>query len=212
MRMRFDVFISCRKTDDDGRSTRDSLLARNVHDFLTARGVRSFLAEETLLSMGQSDYKKVIDEVLDQVSCLVVVATSPENLESPWVRYEWDSFFTEILSGAKRGTLLSYLDGVDIKALPRTLRQNQAFQHSDGALQMLFSHIAAALGLTRVEDLTRTGQVAVDRLNRLTEVMAESRLLELEITSGMFGMMFSPEQMARMQRQIESLKSLLKEG
>lgn len=209
--MRFDVFVSCRKTDPDGRSTRDSLLARNVYDFLTARGVRAFLAEESLLTMGQAEYKKAIDEVLDHVPVLVVVATSPENLESRWVRYEWDSFFNDILGGVKRGTLLSYLDGVDVKALPRTLRQNQAIQHSEGALQILFSHISAALGLKQVEDMTRSGQMAVDRLDRLTEVMAESRLLELEITSGMFGTMFSADQRARMQRQIESLKSILKE-
>jgi len=75
----------------------------------------------------------------------------------------------------------------------------------------LFSHISAALGVKQVEDMTQDGHIAIDRLNRLTEIMAESRLLELEITSGMFGMMFSPEQRTRMQNQIESLKSILKE-
>ena len=209
--VQFDVFVSCRKTGDDGGATRDSLLARNVYDFLNARGVRAFLAEESLITMGQTEYKRAIDEVLDHVPVLVVVATSPENLESRWVRYEWDSFYNDILSGVKRGTLLSYLDGVDAKTLPRTLRQNQAIQHSEGALQVLFSHIAAAIGLRQVENMTRSGQVAVDRLDRLTEVMAESRLLELEITSGMFGRMFSPDQSARMQRHIESLKCILKE-
>jgi len=209
--VRFDVFISCRKTGDDGRATRDSLLARNVYDFLTARGMLCFLAEESLLTMGQAEYKKAIDEVLDHVPVLVVVATSPENLESKWVRYEWDSFYNDILGGVKRGTLLSYLDGVDVKALPRTLRQTQAIQHSEGALQILSTHISSALGLRQVDDLTRSGQVAVDRLDRLTEVMAESRLLELEITSGMFGMLLSADQTARMQRQIETLKNILKE-
>ena len=74
----------------------------------------------------------------------------------------------------KRGTLLSYLDGIDVKTLPRTLRQNQAIQHSEGALQILFSHISAALGLRLVEDMTEEGHLAVDRFNRLTEIMAES--------------------------------------
>ena len=38
--------------------------------------------------------------------------------------------------------------------------------------------------------------------------MAESRLLELEITSGMFGSIFSDEQQARLEKQIEELRSL----
>jgi len=40
--------------------------------------------------------------------------------------------------------------------------------------------------------------------------MAESRLLELEITATSFGPMFSPEQRERMRKHIESLQALLK--
>jgi len=111
----------------------------------------------------------------------------------------------------KRGNLLSYLEGVDAKTLPRTPRQNQAIQHSEVGLQVLASHMAAAIGLRQVENRTRSGQVAVDRFDRLAEVMAESRLLEFEFTSGMIGMMFSPDQSARMQRHVESLKCILEE-
>lgn len=209
--MQFDVFLSYRKTDDQGRSTRDSLLAREVFDFLGARGVRCFLAEESLASTGQAEYKQFIDQVLDEVPVLVVVATSPENIASRWVRYEWDSFYNDILSGRQRGTLLSYLDGVEVRDLPRTLRQNQAIQHAEGALQVLFSHVAAALGLRHVEDMTRSGELAIGRLTRLTEVMAESRLLELEITEAMFGQLFVPEQAARLRQQIRSLQAILRE-
>jgi len=208
---RFDVFISCHMTDDDNRPTRDRLLAKKVYDFLTSRGILSFFAEESIKKMGKTEFKNVIDKVLDHVPVLVVVATSAENIESKWVRYEWDSFYNDILSGVKKGTLMSYLDGVDLKALPRTLRQCQAIQHTDSSLQILFTHISGALGIKQVEDMTKSGQLAVDRLNRLTEIMAESRLLELEITSGMFGMMFSNEQRVRLQHQIESLKKILRE-
>jgi len=111
----------------------------------------------------------------------------------------------------KRGNLLSYLEAGAAKTLPRTLRQNQAIQHSEGALKVLVSHMAAAIGLRQVENRTGSGQVAVDRFDSLAEVVAESRLLEFETTSGMFGMMFSPDQSARMQRHVESLKYILEE-
>ena len=56
--------------------------------------------------------------------------------------------------------------------------------------------------------LAQEGQSAVGRLNRITELMAETRLLELEITSGNFGPMFTAEQRARMEGQIQELRQL----
>lgn len=204
----FDVFISCRKTDSNNKTTRDYSLAHNVYDFLTTKGISPFLAEESLPVIGQPEFKQIIDDVLDSVGVMVVVGTSVENLESRWVRYEWDSFFNDILSGIKKGVLISYLDGIDLKALPRTLRQNQAIQHADGAFQILFDYISSALGLSKISEFAKRGNLAFDRLNQIIEIMAESRILELEITQEMFGMIFSPEQKEQMAKHIRKLREL----
>ena len=68
----------------------------------------------------------------------------------------------------------------------------------------------AEVGPLKIElgKLAEEGKDAVPRLNRTTELMAESRLLELEITSRMFGQIFSVEQQTRMRRQIEELEVL----
>ncbi|MBX9936089.1 MAG: hypothetical protein K2Y10_05805 [Burkholderiaceae bacterium] len=68
----------------------------------------------------------------------------------------------------------------------------------------------AEIGPLKIElgKLAEEGKDAVGRLNRTTELMAESRLLELEITSGMFGSIFSDEQRDRLERQIEELRML----
>jgi hypothetical protein len=58
--------------------------------------------------------------------------------------------------------------------------------------------------------LAQEGHQAVDNLNRLNYLMAESRLLELEITEGNFGPVFSSEQRERMKNHIEELKKLTK--
>ncbi len=60
--------------------------------------------------------------------------------------------------------------------------------------------------------LAKEGESAVSRLNRIIELMAESRLLELEITSGTFGPMFTEEQRHRMAAQIEELRRLTSDG
>ena len=68
----------------------------------------------------------------------------------------------------------------------------------------------AEIGPLKIElgKLAEEGKDAVGRLNRTTELMAESRLLELEITSGLFGLVFSDEQQARLEKQIEELRLL----
>jgi hypothetical protein len=68
----------------------------------------------------------------------------------------------------------------------------------------------AELGHLKIElgNLAVEGKDAVARLNRTTELMAESRLLELEITSQMFGAMFTEDQRNRMRGQMEELRLL----
>ena len=72
----------------------------------------------------------------------------------------------------------------------------------------------AKVGPVEIElgKLAEDGQQIVQSLNRLNLVMAESRLLELEITEGNFGPVFSTEQRDRMQKHIEELKRLTREA
>lgn len=61
-------------------------------------------------------------------------------------------------------------------------------------------------------ELAEKGKQAVESINRLNQLMAESRLLELEITAGMFGTVFSAEQRQRMQKHIDELRKLTQSG
>jgi hypothetical protein len=63
-----------------------------------------------------------------------------------------------------------------------------------------------------INKLAEQGQQAVSNLNRTNELMAESRLLELEITRSMFGGMFSEEQRKTLLRQIEELRTLTRKA
>jgi hypothetical protein len=68
----------------------------------------------------------------------------------------------------------------------------------------------AEIGPVKIElgRLAREGQDAVNNLNRLNVLMAESRLLELEITEASFGPVFSEEQREKMRQQIDELRRL----
>ena len=70
-----------------------------------------FLSNVSLERLGISEYKKAIDDALDVAQVLVAVGTSRDNLVWRWVRYEWDSFFNDILSGVQpSGRIFSYVN------------------------------------------------------------------------------------------------------
>ena len=210
MRPEYDVFLSHKNLDAAGRLSPDATLAQELYDHLSGQGLRVFLSSVSLEQLGIAAYKRAIDEALDSAQVLVAVGTSAENLESQWVRYEWESFFNDILSGRKpKGRVFSYVDGITVNALPRTLRQNQIIVHQPGSGGLLYNFIANALAIQSVARITQDGKVAVDRMHRLVELMAESRLLELEITAGSFGPMFSVEQRRRMEAHIGALRLLI---
>jgi hypothetical protein len=144
---RYDVFVCFKHLDDHGRATEDAALAREVYDFLVARDFSVFFSNVSLERLGVSDYKRAIDQALDSARVLVAVGTSADNLDSKWVRYEWDSFFSDALSGVKPDArVFVYVNGVALTSLPRTLRQSQVINHGPGSLQLLFNFIANAFG------------------------------------------------------------------
>lgn len=123
-----EVFISFKNTDRNGDRTKDSSLARELYEELVLRGVNAFFSNSTLLSLGQSIYKRSIDEALESTKILVVLASCTEYLESEWVKYEWESFHQDILSGMKAGAqIVPYFGGFTREETPRSLRDFQTF-------------------------------------------------------------------------------------
>lgn len=122
------IFISYKYHGEEGEVLPDYYMARDLYKSLTAIGLKCFFSDETIMNIGQSDYKRLIDGYLDEAKMLIVVSTSPDNCNSNWVRYEWDSFYNDILSGQKDGELVSYLDTDDIRKFPRTIRTLQVFE------------------------------------------------------------------------------------
>lgn len=81
------------------------------------------------------------------------------------------------------------------------LRVFERFVGSDEGSKFEVASVKIELGKLARKD-------AVNSLGRLSILMAESRLLELEITAGTFGPVFSDEQLTQMKQQIEELRRL----
>ena len=159
-RINWQVFLSIKNFDDKAHPTKDSILANEIYEFLTERNIKTFFSNKSLEILGADAYKQAIDNALDSCNVLVAVGTSRENLESKWVRYEWDSFLHDTLSGSKpHGRMFVYVQDVDINTLPRGLRQSQTIKHGEDSLEQLYRFInneATAISQVSQKQITFT--------------------------------------------------------
>lgn len=126
--MNAEVFISFKNSDFSGRQTRDSEIANMLFDELNARNIATFQSNRSLLSLGQAAYKRAIDDALESTKVLVVISSDIEFLNSEWVKYEWESFHQDILSGMKHDAqIVPYFGNFTRQETPRSLRNFETF-------------------------------------------------------------------------------------
>jgi TIR domain len=112
---RIDVFLS--------RKSQDAHLAKEVYDFLTSKGLQVFDSDHSLLEMGNSDYRRAIDDALVKTEHLIVIGSSVENITSSWVETEWGMFLSRKRSGKAKGNILTVVTkDVEIDDLPLGLQ------------------------------------------------------------------------------------------
>lgn len=121
----FDIFISFKNTGENGLQTEDAALAEQVYKEFCARGISTFYSNITLLRLGESVYKRSIDKALDTAKILIVIGTDLAYIKSRWIRYEWESFHTDVLDGVKDGEIITFTKNINPRSLPRALRSYQ---------------------------------------------------------------------------------------
>ena len=139
----YDVFISFRNTSPDV-----DLADLVYHKLKMEQGLRVFFSRSSLEERGTSAWRRAIDDALEMCQVMVVVGTQREHLSERWVRYEWDTFQTEMVSGRKPdGQIFVYIDELSIGDLPLALRiAAMVFSHNEsGALDSLGRFVSNAL-------------------------------------------------------------------
>ncbi|THB69645.1 MAG: TIR domain-containing protein [Desulfovibrio sp.] len=131
----WEVFL-CKKSADLAH-------ARQVYDFLESRGIRAFLSELAIPEVSEAEYRRVIDQAVEDCEHFVVVGSSRENVESSWVEAEWGMFLNEKRSGRKQGNLVTVLaQGMAIEDLPVGLRNHQVVPLTPAGLLELLRFVA----------------------------------------------------------------------
>jgi hypothetical protein len=141
---KIDVFIS--------RKSADAPYARKLYEYLTAQGLTVFEADHTLNKSGAANYVKEIDQVLSRTTNMVVLGSSPENLQSTWVEAEWLLFLSLMRSGKISGKLITIITKkMEIDDLPPSLRAWQIIEFNKKNFPIVFNFLRPdSLPLKRV--------------------------------------------------------------
>ena len=142
--MSYDVFISFKNSGKDGKATPDAQAARSVYEALKAEKIKVFFSEASLAEVGKGQFGKSIENALESSKVLILVASSREHIESPWVEAEWDSFLQAVRSGHKKGELFILNCGnLNPGELPLFLQRQQMF--AKDSMNKLVEFVASAV-------------------------------------------------------------------
>ena len=169
----FDVFICYKDTDENGRRTRDSVLANELYHELTEKGFKVFYSRITLEDKLGIEYEPYIFAALNSAKVMVVIGTKPEYFKAVWVKNEWSRYLALIKNGAKKVLIPAYRD-MDPYNLPEEFSHLQAQDMSKlGFMQDLIR------GIKKLADPDNTLKLTAPDILKLQK--AEREKLKKEI-------------------------------
>ncbi len=123
-----DVFISA--AAEDGR------IAGQTHEFLLSNGVSAFLSRSSIPNRRSGGYLKQVDHALDVCMHMILVGSSVDNLNSPWIEAEWRLFLNEKHAGRRKGAIVIIGD-LDPSDLPASLRHCEIVSSNVNSLERI---------------------------------------------------------------------------
>ena len=128
----YDIFLSFKDTDEDGKRTDDSYDAHEIYNTLTGLGYRVFFSRVTLAGKTGEHYEPYIFAALNSAPVMLVFASKPEYVTSTWIKNEWNRYLARIRSGDKQeGSLAVIFRNFSPSALPRALSGLQNLKYGE---------------------------------------------------------------------------------
>ncbi len=121
----YDVFICYKETDNEGKRTKDSVIANDIYYKLTEEGYKVFYAAITLEDKLGQEYEPYIFAALNSAKIMLAVGTKPEYFSAPWVKNEWSRYLKLMKEDRNRLLIPCYRD-MDAYDLP------EEFAHLQG--------------------------------------------------------------------------------
>ncbi|MDR2579299.1 MAG: TIR domain-containing protein [Chitinispirillales bacterium] len=100
----YDIFICHKET------TADSAVAQHIYNQLADAGYRVFFSQTVLEGKPDTEREPYIFAALNSAKIMLVVGTSPDNLNDVWVRNEWSRFLSIMKKDSGRRLIPCYRD------------------------------------------------------------------------------------------------------
>lgn len=140
----------------------DSQYAEQIYRFLRSEGLAVFFSKESLPELGSSDYRKQIDNALDDAQHMIVVTSSRANVTSKWVEAEWGLFINEKRSGRKLGNLITVVaGGLKPAELPASLRYYEVIPFGAEEFQKILRYVMSPRD--EISQPSRFGEIEVTK-------------------------------------------------
>lgn len=123
----YDIFI-CYKETDQGKRTKDSVIAQEIYDILSKKGYKVFFSRVTLESKLGREYEPIIFAALNSSKVMLVVGTRPEYFTSVWVKNEWSRYISIIEKSKDNKYIIPCFKDMEAYDLPDEL---VSFQSQD---------------------------------------------------------------------------------
>lgn len=118
----YDIFISYKEQEDESRQrTEDSVLAQEIYDRFTAEGYKVFFSRISLENRLGEDYEPIIYSALRSSKVMLLIGTSREHLNAPWVRNEWLRYLDMMDEEPDKKTLIPVYYKMDPYDIPREI-------------------------------------------------------------------------------------------
>ncbi len=164
----YDIFISYKETDGDGRRTEDYAYAQEIYTELTKQGYRVFFSHISLEDKQGENYEPYIFAALTSARVMILVGTTPEHITSPWVMNEW-SRFRYLMNDSEDRYLILVYKGMSLSEAPEVLLKAQALDYGKvGALQDLARGVDKLFG-RESGNLEKVQAARTDKLLRQAE-------------------------------------------
>ena len=121
----YDVFICYKEADENGKRTKDSVIANDIYYQLTQQGFKVFYAAITLEDKLGSEYEPYIFSALNSAKVMLVLGTKPEYFNAVWVKNEWSRFLRLMKKDRSKLLIPCYRD-MDAYELPEEFSHLQA--------------------------------------------------------------------------------------
>ncbi len=162
----YDVFISFKATDDNGRPTEDSLIAQELYYYLEKNlGLKTFFSNITLKDKAGKEFEPIIYAALNSATVMILVGTTPDYINATWVKNEWTRYIAMMSEAKKEGKskyIISAIKGMRPEQLPSQLLTYQAVDYGElGAKEKICRNIDGLIGDLRVANQKQSSSSGV---------------------------------------------------